>query len=193
MWQYQNTDELYHYGVLGMKWGHRKSPEINRAMDNYNRAKGRVAAESANLRRKGLKIIAGTANTAYNKKAMSSYNNAKKNQQRSGYKVVDAMAKYKYDKVLKKTGDKNKAEKASIKVHTKAMAKGFHGLPGSISDYQSGGQNTKYISHLTAVKGKKYAAKVEKKYKNRLVTQFATAAAVSAGAYAYSLYRLSKI
>ena len=29
MWQYNYSDELYHYGVKGMRWGHRKASRVS--------------------------------------------------------------------------------------------------------------------------------------------------------------------
>ena len=68
MWQYQNTDELYHHGVLGMKWGHRKAREerlTNKAQKIYKKNNGNTMKSIKSINRKaaikkyGLSLLGG--------------------------------------------------------------------------------------------------------------------------------------
>lgn len=50
MWEYNNLEELYHHGVLGMRWGHRKA-----RLQAYNKALVKSRKDKANAKVQAIK------------------------------------------------------------------------------------------------------------------------------------------
>lgn len=52
MWEYQNTDELYHHGVIGMRWGHRKQKPSSKFFNRIRRNRVIKGIRNASAKRK---------------------------------------------------------------------------------------------------------------------------------------------
>ena len=186
MWQYNYTpssDDIMHYGVIGMKWGHRKKyytsngtlNSLGKARKNYENAKEK-RKQLAEENRKRSMLAIGYKGIEKSQKAQSNYNKAFAN---------EVASKAKYNSYKSK-----KSEKAEFNTYRNAMQK--IGLPGSAMDQASGGISTAIYNKIREQKGKEYVDKVQKKVQNRLIAQFATGAAVSIGAGIVSSYILSR-
>ena len=168
---FYSRDELMHYGVPGMKWGHRKA-SYESERNAYKQAKKnfREARRDASI----------SSWSAFGRKGLKNYKSAEKRMDKAEFDMIDAKAKYKAAKA--KTSEK--AEKAAAKVYRKEMAKS--GLVGSAADDASRGRSTKLYNHLKTQKGKEYADAIEKKVEKQAYTTLAASAAVAVGSIVLS-------
>lgn len=155
-------DELYHYGVPGMKWGVRKDYQNER--NAYRQAKKEFKTASKNYIRAGM--------NAFGIKGISKYKKAQSDYGKAETKMIDAKAKYNAAK-------SRNSEKAEFNTYRKAMQKS--GIRGSDFDEQSSGRSTKIYNHLKVTKGKEYADKVEKKVQDVAISKLVAGTAVALG------------
>lgn len=160
-------DELYHYGVKGMRWGHRKKYEAERTA--YKQAKKNYRQARRDL------SVAGYG--AIGRAGIKKYKSVEKKVDKAELDMIDAKAKYKAAK------SKN-SEKAEARVYRKAMQKS--GIVGSAADDKYGGRSTRIYNHLKASKGKAYADSIEKRVENQAYATIAASAAVTVGAMVVS-------
>ena len=160
---YESNNELMHYGVPGMKWGKRKSPEY----DAYKQSKKDFRREAKNYRKK--------TRFAFGIEGIKRGNEALKSYQKKEMDMIDAKAKYKASKAK----DKIKATKAEQKTYVNAMLRS--GLPGSAADASSANRSTAIYNSISKKKGKKYADAIAKRAQRTLVRNVVTSTVVAVG------------
>lgn len=188
-------NELYHYGVPGMKWGVRRYTNADGSLNKAGKARQAYEDAKTELKtadkdaRKALQALRKASRTSVGIKGTNKYNAAKKAlkdaNETASRAYVDAVEK----KAKLKAATAKNAEKAEYKTYMYAMAK--YGIRDSVMDTASGGKSTAIYNKVKISKGKEYADRIERRLRNEAIASFATHAAVAVGSIVVSAYSSS--
>ena len=125
---YHSEDELQHYGVPGMRWGHRKNRYAGVSTNGSKKAAYEKAVQQMKTAKAAKKTAAKTYSKAYNKadaRGLAAFSPVKKQREANAKRWDDAFkAGQDYHKAAAKYGAAKKAAKAAkkaAKIEAKAV------------------------------------------------------------------------
>lgn len=187
------TDELYHHGIKGQRWGVRRYQnedgsltaagkaryDIKEAKREYKRAKKGLRRAQRDLdwrgQGQGIKAIANRERLA-----------------KARDKAKDLAEEKRLD-VLQRKADKLglKSENKEFNKYVKEMKK--TGLVNSQLDKSTGGKSKRLYTRLAKTKGKKYADRVQEKVEDKQVRDEIIGYSAAAGLLLTSAYLAMKV